>query len=81
MKECKKVIDKVQSILKSFNIHVSRYDSELDDLKYTISNFSDSLKRSRLNNSNLTDQLNRVTFKSEERILRTEALELELTRS
>ena len=42
--ECNKVINKVYSILKSLNIPVSSYDSELDDLKYNSSNSSDSLK-------------------------------------
>lgn len=70
MKECERVVDKVNSILKSLNIHVSRYDFELDDLKYIISNFGDSLKQSRLSNSNLTDQLNRAKFISKERRLK-----------
>ena len=74
------VVDKVHSILLSLNILVSCFDSELDDLKYTVSNFSDSLKQTSLSNTNLTDQLNRATFKSEDRKLKIEALELELTR-
>lgn len=53
VKECKKVVDNVHSIIKSLNIPSLRYDSELDDLSYTISNFSHSLKGSRISNSNL----------------------------
>ena len=42
--ECKKVIDKVNSILKSLNTPVSRYETKLHDLKFTVSSLSDSLK-------------------------------------
>ncbi|KAL7591015.1 hypothetical protein Lser_V15G34603 [Lactuca serriola] len=65
--ECKQLINKVNSILQSLNIPISRYKTELNDLKFTFSSISDSLKRTRLSNSNLTDQLSRATSKGEER--------------
>ena len=61
-----RVISKVQSILHSVNIVVALYESESDDLNFTVSSFSDILKRTRLNNSNLTDQINMIANKSEE---------------
>ena len=57
--EREKVINKVHSILQSLNIPVTRYESELDSLNYIVSNFSDSLKRKCLSNSNLNDQISR----------------------
>lgn len=78
--KCEKVVDKVHSILKSINISMSHYDSEIDDLQYIISIFSDSLKRTRLSNSNHNYQHNNVIFKSEDIRLIIEALELELTK-
>ena len=32
--ECEQLINKVNSILESFNIPVSRYETELNDLKF-----------------------------------------------
>ena len=64
--ECEWMINNVHTILKSLNIHVSKYETELDDLKYIVSSFNDSLKINCLNNSNLTDRLGRVSNKSEE---------------
>ena len=39
---CEDMISKVHSILESLNIHVSRCESELEDLKYTVTSLSDS---------------------------------------
>ena len=75
-----KVVDKVHSILKSLNIPTPHNDYELNDLHYTIYDFSDSLKRNCISNSNLNDNLNRVTIMNEERRIRIEALEVELNR-
>ena len=79
--ECENVINKVHFVLKYLNIPVSRYETELNDLKFTVSNSSDSLKRTRLSNINLTDQISRVTLKSEERRMWIQKLKLELSRS
>ena len=79
--ECEKMTNKVDSTLNFLIIHVSHYETELNDLKYTFSSFSDSLKRTQLTNSNLTDQLSTVLNKSEERRMWIEKLELELSRS
>lgn len=81
VKECENVINKVHSILQSHDITVARYEYELDYWNYTFFSFSDSLKRTRLNNSNLTDQISRKTSISEERRMWIEKLELELSRS
>ena len=81
MSEYEKVINKVHSILQSLNIPSTRYESKLDDLNYTFSSFSDSLKRTHLNNSNLTNQITRITSKSEEIRIWIEKLELELNMS
>ena len=43
--ECEQLINKVNLILESLNITVSKYKSELNDLKFTLSSISDSLKR------------------------------------
>lgn len=75
------MINKVKSILESLNILVSRYETELNDLKYTFSIFSDFLKQTRLTNSNLTDQLGRVSSKSKERRMWIEKLDYDLSRS
>lgn len=74
-------MDKVQYIIKSLNIPASRYDSKLNDLRCLISYFSDSLKRTCISNSNLNNNLSRVTFKNEERIIKIDALEVQLNRS
>ena len=78
--ECERMIRKVNSILKSLNIPLSRYETELDDLKFSFSSLSDSLKRTRLCNTYLTDQISWVTSKSEEMQMWIEKLELELSR-
>lgn len=75
-----KVIDKVHSIHKSLVILVSRYNSELNDLHDTISNFSEFLKGTHVKNSNLDDSLSRITFKNEERRLKIEALKIAFVR-
>ena len=79
--ECKQLINKVNSILESLNIPISRYKTELNDLKFTFSSISDSLKRTRLSNSNLTDQLSRATSKGEERRKWIQKVELDLSKS
>ena len=79
--ECEKMIIKVNSILGSLNIHISWYETKLKDLRFTFSSFSDSLKRTRLTNSNLIDQLGRVSNKSKERRIWIEKLESDLARS
>ncbi|KAI3505861.1 hypothetical protein L1887_28170 [Cichorium endivia] len=81
VEECEAIVNKVRSILKSLNICSSCYDNELDDLRFTVSSLSDSLKRTRLSNSNLNGQLSRVSNKNEERRMRIEALEHELVRA
>ena len=65
--ECEQLINKVNLILESLSIPVSRYETELNDLKFTFSSIGESLKRTRLTNSNLTDQISRVLSKSDER--------------
>lgn len=45
VKEREHVVDKVHSILESLNIPISRYDLELDDLIFTVSNYNDSLNK------------------------------------
>jgi len=77
----KDVIDKVHSIFTSLNICSYTYDTELNNLRYTVSSLSDSLTRTRLSYSNLDDKMSRVSFKNEERRINIEALELELSRS
>ena len=59
IKDCEQLINKVNFILESLNIPMSRYETKLNDLKFTFSNISDSLERTRLTNSNLTDQISR----------------------
>jgi len=81
VKETENVIDKVHSILKFLNICPSTYDSELNDLRYTVSSLSDSLTRTRLSYSNLDEKMHRILFKNEERRIKIEVLELELSRS
>jgi hypothetical protein len=78
VKEVENVVDKVHSILKSLNICPSTYNSELEDLRFTVGDISDSLKRTRLSNTNLSDDLSRVKSKSEDRRIKIESLELEL---
>ena len=62
--ECDQMINKVHSIIESLNIHVSRYENELNELKFTFSSISNSLKQTRVTNSNLTDQISRVSSKN-----------------
>lgn len=64
VEERENVINKLHFILQSLNIHITRYETELDNLNFTVSNFSDSLKGTRLSNTNLTGQIRRVTNKS-----------------
>lgn len=63
--ESENVIDKVHFILRFLDIPIS-YDSELIDLCNTISDFSASLKITRIRNSNIDDSLNRISFRSKE---------------
>lgn len=79
--ECEQVINKVNSILESLKIPISRYETELNDLKYTFSIFIDRLKQTLLTNSNLNDQLGRVSSKSETRCIWIEKLESDLSKS
>ena len=53
----------------------------MNDLQYTISDFSDILKRISISNSNMNDNLIRVSFKNEERRIKLEVLDVELNRS
>ena len=62
-------------MLKSLDIPVSHFDSELTDLRDTFSDLIDSLKRTHIRNSNLDDTLIRISSKNEERHIRIEAME------
>ena len=53
--EYEKVINKVHSILKSLNIPVNRYDSELTELRVRVPNLSECLKRTCIKNFDLDD--------------------------
>nr|KAJ0189254.1 hypothetical protein LSAT_V11C800435370 [Lactuca sativa] len=79
--DCDRLIKKVQSILGSFNVPMTEYEEELNELKLKFSNLSGSLMQTRLTNSNLTDQISRVTMKSEERRMWIELKEQELVRA
>lgn len=78
--ESEKIINKVHSIIKSLNIHMTRYYSELFEQCDTISNFRKCLKRSRIKNFDLNASFSRETFKSEEIKMKIEALKIEITR-
>ena len=65
--ECDELIKKVQNILASLNIPVTNYEKELNNLKSKFSSISSSLTQTRGINSNLTDQISRISSKSEER--------------
>lgn len=58
--ESEKVIDKVHSILESLNIPISYYDYELNKFRDTVSDFSESLKGTRIRNSHLDDSLSMI---------------------
>ena len=75
------MIKKVQSILESLKVPITEYEEELNELKLKFSNLSGSLMQTRLTNSNLTDQISRVTTKSEERRMWIELKEQELVRA
>lgn len=79
--DCDRLIKKVQCILGSLNVPITEYEEELNELKLKFSNLSNSLMQTRLTNSNLTDQINRVTTKSEERRMWIELMEQELVRA
>ena len=64
-----------------YNIPVSRYETELNEIKFTFSSISNSLTQTRLINSNLTDQISRVSSKSEERRIWIEKIESDLAKS
>ena len=79
--DCDQLTKKVQSILESLQIPVTNYEKELNELKFKFSNLSGSLMQTRLANSNLTEQLNRESSKSEERRMWIQQKESELVRS
>ena len=79
--ECDELIKKVQNILASLNIPVTNYEKELNNLKSKFSSISSSLTQTRVTNSNLTDQISRISSKSEERRMWIEQKEKELIRS
>lgn len=79
-RECENVINKVHSIHKSLNIPVTRYDFELTELCATVSNLSECIKRSCIKNSDHDDSFSRETFRSEERMMKIESLNIEITR-
>ena len=63
------------------NIASSKYETELDDLQFMVKNINALLIQNRVSNLNMTDKLDRVSFKNEERRMKVDALELELSRS
>ena len=65
--ELDELIKKVQSIFVSFKIPQKSYEKELNNLNSRISNLDSCLTQTRVINSNLTDQISRVSSKSEER--------------
>ena len=79
--ECDELIKKVQSIIVSLQIPITNYEKELNVLKSKFSSISGSLTQNRVTNSNLTDQISRVSSKSEERRMWIEQKEKELIRS
>ena len=79
--DCDRLIKKVHSILESLKISKTDYQEELNELNFKFSNLSSSLMQTRLANSNLTDQLGRVSSKSEERRMWIELKEAELVRA
>ena len=79
--ECDQIINKVHIILESLNIPRSRYETELNELKFTFSSISNSLKQTRLTSSNLTDQISRVLSKSVEGHIWIENIESNLAKS
>lgn len=77
--ETETIINKVQYILESVNILISLYNSKLTKLNDTIYEFIERLKWNLIRTSNLYDDLSRVSFKSEERRLWIEHLEIILS--
>lgn len=75
-----KLIEKVHSTLKSLDILISHYDSELTDLRNTVYEFSESLKWNHISFSNLDGDPSGITFRNEERRVRIEELQVELSR-
>nr|AGM34082.1 hypothetical protein [Lactuca sativa] len=74
--ECDELIKKVQNILASLKIPVTNYEKDLNSLKSKFSSI-----KTRVTNSNLTDQISRISSKSEERRMWIEEKKKELIRS
>lgn len=72
---CEKAIEKVHSILKSLDILVYKYDDELNELKYNILEFRESIRWNQRKVSNFDDDLSMSNFKSEEKRLKIKKLE------
>ena len=64
--ELDELIKKVQSVFISFKIPQKSFEKELNNLNSRISNIDSCLTQTRVMNSNLTDQISRVSSKSEE---------------
>ena len=79
--DCDRQIKKVQTILESLKVPVTNYEEELNELKFKFSNLSGSVMQTCPANSNLTDQLSRVSSKSEERRAWTQLKQQELVRA
>ena len=79
--ELDELIKKVQSLFISFKIPQKSYEKELNNLNSRISNLDSCLTQTQVTNSNLTDQISRVSSKSEERRMWIEQKELELIKS
>ena len=71
----------IKNILASLKIPVNDYEKELNKFKSNFSSISSSLTQTRVTNSNLTDQISRISSKSEERRMWIEQKEKELIRS
>lgn len=56
----------VHSILESLNIPISRYNSELTELRDTILEFSERLQWNLIIKSNLDDDLRKISYKNED---------------
>ena len=79
--KCDELIKKGQNIITSLKIPTTNYEKELNSLKSKFSSISSSLTQTRVTNSNLTDQISRISSKSEERRMWIEQKEKELIRS